>query len=216
MSSAAHLLPYHGVDEEVVMHIKVSSSAFGSNMPIPRRFSGEGSDISPPLRWSGAREIAKELALICEDADAPEGKPLVHWVMYGIPAECNNLPEGVRKEKSLKYPAGAVQGMNSFGQIGYNGPKPPPGTGVHSYHFRLYAVGKKLNLQPGLDKKQLLAAIKKHIVDEGEFVGTYGNESGIARTDPYATPLRMPAIRRAAGRTATSSDEGFALSRIAP
>jgi len=155
------------------MSIKIESPVFQAGQPIPKRFTGDGEDVSPQLLWSGVPLSAKELALICDDPDAPTPKPWVHWVIYKIPPNTPGLPEGVEAAPDPELPADANQGKNSWNTIGYRGPAPPKGHGVHHYHFRLYALDAKLDVQPGLTKEQLLAAMKGHIVAEGELVGTY-------------------------------------------
>ncbi len=155
------------------MTMVIQSPEFGNNEAIPKRFSGDGDDVSPLLTWSGVPEAAKELALICDDPDAPSPEPWVHWVIYRISAGTVGLPESIAKTETLTEPAGALQGENSWGRIGYGGPAPPPGSGVHHYHFKLYALDTMLNVGPGLNKGQLLAAMQEHIIAQGELVGTY-------------------------------------------
>ncbi len=131
-------------------------------------------DLSPPLAWSGAPAGTKEFALICDDPDAPSAQPWVHWVLYKIPADAKSLGEGIPRQANPPTPAGAVQGTNSFPKddIGYRGPAPPKGK-PHHYHFHIYALDTTLPATPGLDKEKLLAAIKGHILGEGELIGTY-------------------------------------------
>lgn len=155
------------------MKITVESPAFAPGKPIPKKYTGEGEDVSPPLKWSGVPKEAKELALICDDPDAPRPEPWVHWVIYKLPASLTELPENVAKQASPPRPAGAVQGKNSWGKLGYGGPMPPPGHGVHHYHFKLYALDAALDLPPGLTKDELLKKIRPHIIAEGELIGTY-------------------------------------------
>lgn len=155
------------------MSLTVQSPAFGHNETIPKRFTGDGEDVSPGLTWSGVPEAAQELALICDDPDAPRPEAWVHWVICRIPASATGLPENVAKTEKPVEPAGAIHGENSWGRIGYGGPAPPRGHGVHHYHFKLYALDTTLNVRPGLDKDQLLAAMKGHVIAQGELVGTY-------------------------------------------
>jgi Raf kinase inhibitor-like YbhB/YbcL family protein len=155
------------------MTIKIGSEAFQPNQPIPRKHTGEGADLSPPLRWSNVPPGTKQLALIMDDPDAPRDEPWVHWVLYNLPTQVDRLPEGVETKEVLSSPAGAVQGKNSSGKIGYHGPMPPPGHGVHHYHFKLYALDAQLGLKPGLTKNELLKAISDHVLAEGDLVGTY-------------------------------------------
>jgi Raf kinase inhibitor-like YbhB/YbcL family protein len=158
------------------MPLKFTSSAFENGQPIPRRYSGEGEDISPPLAWDAPPAGTQELALICDDPDAPTPKPWVHWVIYAIPADVHSLLAAVPNEPQLQEPAAACQGKNSWDKgvtIGYRGPMPPPGHGTHHYYFRLYALDAKLNLAPGATKDKLLAAMKGHVLAEGKLVGKY-------------------------------------------
>ena len=155
------------------MSIKVESSVFQAGSAIPKQYTGEGPDVSPPLSWSGVPAEAKALALICDDPDAPRKEPWVHWVIYSLPRDTHSFPENVAGQKTLMEPKGALQGVNDFGKPGYNGPLPPPGHGVHHYHFKLYALDASLSLAPGATKAQLLAAMKGHILAEGELIGTY-------------------------------------------
>ncbi len=155
------------------MIIELKSDAFGQDEAIPRQYTGEGKDLSPPLRWTGLPAGTRQLALVVDDPDAPRAEPWVHWVMYNIPAETRDLPEGIPGEQKVSTPAGAVQGKNSWGRIGYGGPMPPPGHGVHHYYFKLYALDSELDLKPGLDKKALLEALGGHVLGRGELIGTY-------------------------------------------
>jgi Raf kinase inhibitor-like YbhB/YbcL family protein len=158
---------------EKKMTIQLTSTAFTQGHPIPKKHTGEGEDLSPPLIWSNLPEKTKELALICDDPDAPRPEPWVHWVVYKIPAGAKGLPEGVPRKSRLKEPAGVLQGVDTSGGTGYHGPMPPPGHGVHHYHFKLYALDAPLEAEPGLEKKALLEKIEGHILAEGELMGTY-------------------------------------------
>ena len=155
------------------MTLTIQSSAFAQGQPIPRRYSGQGEDISPPLSFSGIGEGAKELAMIFDDPDAPRPETWVHWVIYKIPPDAAGLAEDIPANAQLSSPAGALQGKNTSGDIGYHGPMPPPGHGVHHYHFKLYALDTQLDLKAGADKQALLAAMEGHILGRGELVGTY-------------------------------------------
>ncbi len=158
------------------MAIELKSAAFANGAVIPKKYTGEGEDVSPPLAWSGLPAGTKELALICDDPDAPTSEPWVHWVIYKISPELAGLPEGIDKAARLKNPPGALQGKNSWmsGQtVGYRGPFPPSGHGVHHYHFRLYALEARLAVEAGLSKTTLLGEMSEHVLAEGELVGTY-------------------------------------------
>jgi Raf kinase inhibitor-like YbhB/YbcL family protein len=155
--------------------MKLESSAFQNNQPIPRRNTEDGVNISPPLNWTGAPAGTGEFALICDDPDAPTEKPWVHWLIYGIPGDITGLPEGQPRKDPLDSPKGSRQGENSFkrDRIGYRGPAPPPGHGTHHYHFRLYALDNRLNLGGGVQKETLLAAMEGHVLETAELIGTY-------------------------------------------
>ncbi|MEK6799519.1 MAG: YbhB/YbcL family Raf kinase inhibitor-like protein [Planctomycetota bacterium] len=159
--------------ENLPMTIQLQSPAFTHNAIIPKKFSEDGEDLSPELQWSHLPSGVKELALICDDPDAPAPEPWVHWVIFKIPATATGLSENVAKVEKPAAPAGALQGKNSWGKIGYGGPAPPQGHGVHHYHFRLYALDAALTLPPGADKKTLLGAMKGHTLATGELIGTY-------------------------------------------
>ena len=151
------------------MKIQVTSTAFAQGQPIPQKYTGQGDDVSPPLQWTGTPPNTKSLALICDDPDAPMGT-FTHWVLYNIPSASAVLTENVPKMETLDD--GRKQGKNSFGNIGYNGPMPPPGK-PHHYYFKLYALDTTLNLDPGENRADLLDAMKGHIIAEGELMGTY-------------------------------------------
>ena len=110
-----------------------------------------------------------------DDPDAPGGS-WVHWVVYGVPASAADLPEKVLKCDTVSTPARAKEGVNDFGKVGYGGPCPPRGHGVHHYHFRLYALDTDLNLAPRVTRKQLESAMKGHILAQAELIGTYQRE----------------------------------------
>ncbi len=155
------------------MALKIVSSAFGDLRPIPRHYTGDGKDESPALNWSGIPAGTKELALIMDDPDAPTPQPWVHWVLYKIPPETIGLAQGVAASDTPSSPAGSMQGRNSWNRIGYGGPSPPRGHGVHRYHFKLYALDARLDTAPGLTKDELLTKMNGHVLDEAELVGTY-------------------------------------------
>ncbi|MFQ6048284.1 MAG: YbhB/YbcL family Raf kinase inhibitor-like protein [Phycisphaerae bacterium] len=153
--------------------ITVTSSAFESGQAIPRKYTGDGADLSPPLAWSNLPPQTRELALICDDPDAPTRQPWSHWVLYKIPPTTSALPEGVEKTARPPQLPGALQGSNSWGKIGYGGPAPPRGHGTHHYHFRVYALDSPLPDREGMNRQQLLDAMKGHVLAQGELVGTY-------------------------------------------
>jgi hypothetical protein len=152
-----------------IMNLQITSTAFSEGQPIPAKYSCEGRDISPPLKWTNTPANTKSLALIMDDPDAPVGT-WVHWVLYDLPANTTGLSEDVAK---TQFVAGnARQGLNSWPRLGYGGPCPPPGK-PHRYFFKLYALDAMLDLKPGLTKKDLLKAMEGHVLAEGQLMGTY-------------------------------------------
>jgi Raf kinase inhibitor-like YbhB/YbcL family protein len=152
----------------------LSSSAFENDGEIPKKHTCDGEDVSPPLAWEAVPEEAKELALICDDPDAPVGT-FTHWVIWGMSPKLRSLPEAIPDMESPFAMAGSSQGKNDFGKIGYGGPCPPRGA-PHHYHFRLYALDTATDLKPGSSKADLLKAMEGHIVAHAELVGLYGRE----------------------------------------
>ena len=143
-------------------NMKLSSQAFENGGSIPREYTCDDIDVSPPLTFSEVPENAKSLALIMDDPDAPMGT-WVHWLVWNIPQ--NNT--GLSKGENITFP----QGKNDFGKLYYGGPCPPSGT--HRYYFKLYALDTMLDLAVGATKKQLEDAMKGHIVEEAQLMGTY-------------------------------------------
>ncbi|HEY2154695.1 MAG TPA: YbhB/YbcL family Raf kinase inhibitor-like protein [Isosphaeraceae bacterium] len=155
------------------MGMTIRSDAFDDGRPIPRRYTEDGEDLSPPLEWSGVPEGTRELALVVDDPDAPRAEPWVHWVLYKVPSDVRSLPEGLPRTPTLSVPSGAMQGKNSWGTVGYRGPAPPRGHGTHHYHFRLYALDAPLAAAPGLEKAGLIKAMDGHVIAGTETIGTY-------------------------------------------
>lgn len=146
------------------MTMHLTSSSIDAQARIPHRYTRDGGDVSPPLHWQGVPDEAVELALICEDPDAPRDEPFVHWVLYAIPPDGSGLEEGASE---------GLVGLNDWGEPGYGGPQPPVGHGEHRYRFRLFALDRRLGLQPGASKAEVVAAMRGHVLAESELVGTY-------------------------------------------
>jgi Raf kinase inhibitor-like YbhB/YbcL family protein len=149
--------------------MELSSGAFGSGEGIPRSYTCDGENVSPPLRWRLVPDEARTLVLICDDPDAPED-PFAHWVLYDLPADVSGLEEDVPRAGRLSL--GGVQGRNSSGGIGYSGPCPPRGP-AHHYYFRLYALDQALSLPAGATRQQVLDRIGGHVLDNTELMGFY-------------------------------------------
>jgi hypothetical protein len=150
------------------MAITITSTAFTEGGMIPRDYTCDGRDISPPMAWTGVPEGTKSLALICDDPDAPVGT-WVHWVLFNLPATANGLPQSMPPDKVLEN--GGRHGINDFRKFGYGGPCPPGGT--HRYYFKIYALDTELVQEPGLTKAALLKAMKGHILAEGKLTDKY-------------------------------------------
>lgn len=151
------------------MTIQLSSSAFKDGGVIPKKYTCDLDNLSPPLAWGDLPERTNSLALIVDDPDAPSGT-WVHWALYNLPSNLIGLPEGVMKTAEVE--GIGTQGMNDFRRIGYGGPCPPPGK-PHRYFFKLYALDTILDLGSGVTKMELLEEIQGHILDKGELVGLY-------------------------------------------
>jgi Raf kinase inhibitor-like YbhB/YbcL family protein len=150
--------------------LMLTSTAFAEGEPIPRDYTADGRNDSPPLQWTAPPDGTKCFALLCDDPDAPRGT-WVHWVIYNIPASSRGLSAATPPEPTL--PDGTRQGTNSFGRPGYGGPSPPPGP-PHRYFFTLYALDRVLDLPSGVTKQQLIEAMQGHELADGRLMGKYG------------------------------------------
>ena len=153
----------------------VDSPTLKAGTMMPRDYTPDGRNVSPPLTWSNVPAGTREFAVVCEDFDAGNPPPFVHWVIYKIPGSAKGLPENVPIDPSVPMPAGiagAVQGLNGFKRAMYRGPAPPAGK-PHGYHFVVYALDAALDLQPNLTRAELLEAIKGHVIGQGEIVPVY-------------------------------------------
>jgi len=149
--------------------IIVESPAFQNGSRIPDKYTCSGADVSPPLKISGIPEDSKSLLLVMYDPDAPIGI-FYHWTMYNIPVSISVLPEGVTKEPRTDY---GVQGRYDLGLLGYNGPCPPVGHGVHRYYFMIAALDTLLDLRAGAGIRDVLRSARNHVIAYGVYMGTY-------------------------------------------
>ena len=145
--------------------MKITSSVFQEGGNIPPKFTCDGGDTSPPLQIAEVPSRAKSLALVVDDPDAPSGL-FTHWMVWNISPQTNTIAEG-------STPKG-VHGTNDFGKSGYGGPCPPSGT--HRYYFKIFALDRELDLPPGTKRNQLVAAMKGHVVAQGELMGRYSRK----------------------------------------
>ncbi len=145
--------------------MQISSTAFSEGSTIPRQYTADGDDVSPPLKWTDPPAGTKSFTLICDDPDAPRGT-WVHWVLFNLPADTRELPQDAADDLGR-------QGKNDFGRRGYGGPSPPKGK-PHRYFFKLYALDTTLELPEGSTKAQVEKAMKGHVLAEAQIMGKYG------------------------------------------
>lgn len=152
--------------------LTIGSTAFESSGSIPRKYTAEGSNSSPPLEWEGVPEQTKSFALIVDDPDAPDPRTpqrtWVHWVLYDIPPETRALSEDAARQG---LPAGTREGMNDWKRTAYGGPSPPAGR--HRYFHKLYALDVVLPDLEHPTKARLLKAMKGHVLADAQLVGMY-------------------------------------------
>ena len=147
------------------------SSAFDDGAAIPRRFTCEGGDVSPPLNWGDPPAATRSFVVLCDDPDAPAGT-WHHWAAYDIPAERTGLPEDAARHGGKE---GFMQALNDFGRSGYGGPCPPRSHGPHHYHFRLLALSTdRLPVRKDPSCRDVEREARKHLVAEAVLVGLYG------------------------------------------
>ena len=145
------------------------SSAIAEGRPIDERNTCDGDDFSPRLRWTGAPAGTKELALVVEDLDA-EG--FTHWLAYNLRSGAAGVPQGVPNSPQIPGPTPLLQGRNSFGDLGYQGPCPPEGE-THTYRFRVVAIDAELNLPPGIDRVEFDETVEGHVIAEAVLDAPY-------------------------------------------
>jgi Raf kinase inhibitor-like YbhB/YbcL family protein len=147
------------------VNLQIKSGAFDQGALIPKKYTCDGEDISPPLMWSAVPPGAQSLVLIMDDPDAPVGN-WDHWILFNLPPQTTGLAENIKT-----FPAGTVSGQNSWRRIGCGGPCPPDRE--HRYFFKLYALDAMLYLKEGITKKELESAMQNHILGKSELMGKY-------------------------------------------
>ena len=152
------------------MFMELSSHAFSHGGEIPRKYTCDGDNVSPPLDLTGVPDHAKSLALLMEDPDIPDFvkkqnniEVWDHWSVFNIPPETRSIPEAIGPK--------GVLGVNTGGRNAYGGPCPPDRR--HRYFFRAYALDVRLKLPEGSTKQEILNALKGHVIEEAELIGTY-------------------------------------------
>lgn len=152
------------------MPLRLNSPSFDDNGPIPELYTCDGADAPPPLEWSGAPGGTRSFALIVDDPDAPDPaapqRTFVHWVLFDIPAGVDVLVAG-----GDGLPEGTREGTNDWNRTGYGGPCPP--IGRHRYFFKLYALDTTIGEQGSMNKAELEAAMRGHVLEQAQLVGTY-------------------------------------------
>ena len=158
------------------MELKLTSSAFSHGQAIPREYTCDGDDMSPPLAWEGLPPGTESLVLIVDDPDAPDPAApkmtWVHWILYNIPPSTTSLPPGVSR---ADLPPGTREGLNDWKRTGYGGPCPP--IGRHRYFHKLFALDVQLPDLGTPTKAALEEAMADHILASAELVGTYERAS---------------------------------------
>jgi len=146
--------------------LKLESSAFLDGKEIPRKYGYKNGNVRPQLTINGIPSNTQSLVIIMDDPDAQAavGKTWVHWVIWNIDPNINEISESL-------IPSNALEGKTDFGEIGYGGPAPPDKR--HTYFFKLYALDTKLDLEKGSSKQQIENAMEGHILEKTTLTGTY-------------------------------------------
>lgn len=147
--------------------MRLNTSAFNDGGAIPKKYTRQGGNISPPLHLEEIPDRARSLALIVDDPDAPGGT-FTHWLVYNIDPKTKEIREN-------SVPVIATQGRNDFGETEYDGPQPP--SGEHRYFFKAIALDTVLGLPRGAKPQDVEKAIQGHVVDEAKIMGRYAKES---------------------------------------
>jgi len=156
------------------MPLKLTSSAFEQGGTIPRKYTCDGENKSPPLSWSGVPDGTQSFLLVCDDPDAPGGV-FHHWAAYNIPAGWTTLSGGHGPETLVND---FQQAINDFGKPGYGGPCPPRGHKPHAYHFRLSALDTTIvSAAPSASCVEVMALARTHVIEFIELVGYYGRDT---------------------------------------
>jgi len=149
----------------------VSSSAFASGDALDDKYTQNGENMSPPLAWSKGPAGTRTYVVLAEDAGVNRRDPVFHWVLYNVPAATTALHQALPTDATLEN--GAMQGLNVRKTSGFLGPKPPAGQ-THPYHFEVFALNTKLDLDPAkTDRNAVLSAMKEHVLAEGDIIANY-------------------------------------------
>jgi Raf kinase inhibitor-like YbhB/YbcL family protein len=158
----------------LILTLVLKAASFAEGQPIPKEHTCDGADRSPRIDVVDQLPAGTQSwALIVDDPDAPGGT-FVHWVIWNLPMKLRTIPDGVPREV-LQLPDRSMQGKNGFGNVGWNGPCPPPGA-PHRYRFRVFAVDSRLDLPARALASDLERAVKGHLTGQGTLTGTYGRK----------------------------------------
>jgi len=165
--AGASTLTSHGLVGSMPPRISVSSAfPWGGTLPIASTADGAG--VPPPLTWSRIPSATRSIVVLCEDPDAPFPEPFVHWIVYDIPPTATCLDE--------EAAAACKQGKNSKLSTGFTPAAPPPGHGVHHYHFQVFALDVPTDWEEGLGRRAIVERMRDHVLEWGEIVGTYARD----------------------------------------
>lgn len=155
------------------LEMSVKSEGFVDGGRIPDPYAGAHDNRSPHLEWSSPTSGGVSTAILCEDPDAPRERPFVHWLVANLPPRRSSIPSAVPTTASPECLEGGIQGTNDVGKLGWFGPRPPIGHGVHHYHFQVLLLDQTLDLKAGFQREEFDRAIRGHVLARGEIVGTY-------------------------------------------
>lgn len=157
------VLAWHKVATDVPKTLEVTSPLFTDGAELPRLGTVDGAGKPLPIAWTAEPAETQSFVLVVEDPDAPLAEPFVHWLVYDIPPAAHAVTDG----------APFVQGKSSLMQVGFTPAAPPPGHGVHHYHFQVFALDAPLGLAEGAGRSEVLEAMDGHVLAWGDLVGTY-------------------------------------------
>jgi Raf kinase inhibitor-like YbhB/YbcL family protein len=149
----------------------VTSPAFKSGAALDDKYTQNGDNMSPPLSWTKGPAGTQAFAVLAEDAGVDRKEPIVHWVVYNIPSTRVSLASEFPADATLGN--GTMQGKNVRGTVGYVGPKPPAGQ-THPYHFQVFALSQRLNVDPAkADRDAVVTAMRGKVLASGDIVANY-------------------------------------------
>jgi|GEM_PF-911808 len=185
---ARHRNANMGLRRGKAVRFQIWSDAFGNRERIPKKYTEDGENISPPIAWNSAKLLAQEYVLVCEDISVKNRDPVVHWLIYRIPGHLSELPERILPgEKATELRGSPLQGLNDYGVMGYTGPFPPLYDGWHHFRFRLFALDRNLRgLEPGMTFEELYDHMMDDVLQEAEFLGRYRRTRGTLKGIPGA------------------------------